>query len=99
MRGLLVFLIAVFFFLQYELWFSNGGIVSALKHRHALALQQQKIDQAQEKNHQLASNIHDLKNGKQAVEGEARRELGMIKKGEVFYQVVKNTVSNDGRKK
>ena len=99
MRGLLVVLIAVFFFLQYELWFSSGGIVSALKHRHALALQQQKVKQAQQKNHQLASNIHDLKNGQQAVEGEARRELGMVKKGEVFYQIVNNSASNNDKGK
>ncbi len=89
MRWLLLLLIGVFIFLQYELWYSKGGIVSALKHKQVLALQAKKIKQTKLHNKNIEANIYDLKNGKQAVEGEARKELGMVKKGEVFYQVVK----------
>jgi cell division protein FtsB len=32
--------------------------------------------------------VQDLKHGDQAVEARARTELGLIKPGEVFYQVV-----------
>ena len=90
MRWLLFFLIGVFIFLQYELWYSKGGIVSALKHKQALAAQAKKLAQTNQRNKHLEANIHELKNGQQAVEGEARKELGMVKKGEVFYQVVKS---------
>ena len=40
------------------------------------------------KNQTLSQNIQALKNNKQAVESRARQELGMVKKGETFYQVV-----------
>jgi cell division protein FtsB len=32
--------------------------------------------------------VNDLKHGEQAVEARARAELGLIKPGETFYQVV-----------
>jgi cell division protein FtsB len=36
----------------------------------------------------LHAEVVDLKQGTDALEERARSELGMIKKGEVFYQVI-----------
>jgi cell division protein FtsB len=36
----------------------------------------------------LAAEVADLKHGLEAVEEQARMELGMIKPDEVFYQIV-----------
>jgi len=36
----------------------------------------------------LEAEVRDLKEGSEAVEERARMELGMIRKDEVFYQVV-----------
>ena len=54
-----------------------------------------RVDQQKEKNVQLAARnagldaeVRDLKQGIDAVEERARVELGMIKPGEVFYQVI-----------
>ena len=40
------------------------------------------------RNEALAAEVEDLKSGTEAIEERARSELGMIKPGEVFYQVI-----------
>jgi cell division protein FtsB len=40
------------------------------------------------RNDALATEIADLKQGLSAIEEYARMELGMIKRNEVFYQIV-----------
>jgi cell division protein FtsB len=91
MRGLgilLVLLLALLAWLQYRLWFGNGG------EREVAALQAQVQRQAREnaglrqRNDALAAEVEDLKSGEAAAEERARSELGMIKPGETFYRVV-----------
>ena len=91
MRGLgilLVLLLALLAWLQYRLWFGNGG------EREVAALQAQVQRQARDnaglkqRNDALAAEVEDLKTGEAAVEERARSELGMIKPGETFYRVV-----------
>ena len=91
MRGLavlLVLLLALLGWLQYRLWFGNGG------EREVAALQAQVQRQARDnaglkqRNDALAAEVQDLKSGEAAVEERARSELGMIKPGETFYRVV-----------
>ena len=54
-------------------------------------IDKQKVLNAQYKkrNDEIMANIAELKKGHQAVEARARNDLGMVKKGEVLYQVVK----------
>ena len=47
-----------------------------------------KVQELKERNTKLASEVNDLKEGTDAVEERARFELGMLKKGEVFIQVL-----------
>lgn len=87
-RLLLVVLVALLAFLQYRLWFGEGG------RRSVAALQKQVEQQTHEnaglaqRNATLAAEVEDLKSGEVAVEERARSELGMIKPGETFYRVV-----------
>ncbi len=60
------------------------------------------VKQLQERNQSLSAEVQDLKKGLGAIEERARSELGMIKKGEVYYQVIeparkKATPSNKQR--
>jgi cell division protein FtsB len=83
-----VLLILLLVFLQYRLWFETGGILDMLRTRKTLAIQAQVNDALKKRNEKLALQVHYLQASNAAVESRARGELGMIKKDEVFYQVV-----------
>ena len=88
MKLILGALVMLLVLLQYEFWFSEGGIRTVWHLKSAIAKQESINAALVRKNAQLAADISHLKNGQSAVESRARNELGMIKKGETFYQVV-----------
>ncbi|MDA9097182.1 septum formation initiator family protein, partial [Methylophilaceae bacterium] len=45
--------------------------------------------QLEKENDALLAEVNDLKDGTDAIEERARDELGMIKKGEIFFEVIK----------
>lgn len=81
-------LLAVLIFLQYHLWFESGGIGDMMRLKKALALQTSQNDVLRKENEELISQIKHIQNNQDAAEARARGELGMVKKGETFYQVV-----------
>lgn len=84
--GMVLFVMLVL--LQYRLWLGNGSLTEL---HHLQDQQQETIDSnkvLKERNDALAAEITDLKQGLGAIEERARSELGMIKKGEIFYQLV-----------
>jgi len=84
--GVLILLLAL---LQYEFWFSDGGMKTVWQLKKDIAQQQQVNDDLAKKNDALTKDIQALRHDNNAIEARARNELGMVKKGEVFYQVVK----------
>ncbi|MEO8401071.1 MAG: cell division protein FtsB [Gammaproteobacteria bacterium] len=84
-----VLLLALLVFLQYRLWFESGGIIEMLKLKKQLAVEQQHNEKIKKRNQLLLLQVQHLQKNQDAVESRARQELGMIKKGETFYQVVK----------
>jgi cell division protein FtsB len=50
--------------------------------------QKQINEQTQKRNAALDAEVRDLKRGTEAIEERARSELGMVKPGEIFFQVV-----------
>ncbi len=86
--GVLVILLIV---LQYQLWFKSGGLIELMHLRkHVAALQQENVVLS-DRNVALAAEVQDLKQGHEAIEARARSELGLVKQGELFYQVVETT--------
>jgi cell division protein FtsB len=82
-------LIVLLLLMQYEFWFSDGGMKTVWQLQKSIT-KQQKINDALDKHNQvLIAEIKDLQSGNAAIEARARNDLGMVKKGEVFYQVVK----------
>ena len=88
LRWIAVILILLLIGLQLKLWTGNGSMreVDTLR----VAVKKQTDDNAKllQRNQAVGADVQDLKHGDQAVEARARTELGLIKPGEVFYQVV-----------
>lgn len=85
----IAFLGTLFVILQYYLWFAKDSVTRMIHLKHEIALQQNQNDNLAKKNLNLKTDIKELKNGTNAIEQHARSDLGMIKKGEVFYQIIK----------
>jgi cell division protein FtsB len=79
---------ALILLIQYPLWLGKGGWLHVSGVDRQLAEQQAKNAQLEARNVALEAEVRDLKQGLEAIEERARYELGMIKSGEVFFQVV-----------
>lgn len=85
-------LLLLLLLLQYQLWFGAGNLHDVWKLRAQVDAQQQQNLELTKRNQALAAEVQDLKTGTAAVEERARTELGMIKRGERFYQIVRQPV-------
>ncbi len=74
--------------LQYRLWVGEGSLAEVNNLKQEIATQQQELAQLRQRNRALMAEVQDLKQGLTAVEERARSELGMIRKGETFYQII-----------
>jgi cell division protein FtsB len=83
-------LIGVLILLQYRLWFESGGIKDMIKLKKELGQQAIENDKLKKNNEELLFQVQRIENSKDAAESRARNELGMIKKDETFYQIVKD---------
>lgn len=88
MRAIAIVITALIIMLQYDLWMGEGSMLSAWQLQHAIENQQADNEQLLERNNTLAAEVQDLKSGLDAVDERARTELGMIKKGETFVQII-----------
>ncbi len=89
MKMILSALIILLLLLQYEFWFSDGGVKTVWHIQKNISKQEKINAQLDKRNQVLIAEIKDLQNGNAAIEARARNDLGMVKKGEVFYEVVK----------
>lgn len=84
----MILLTVVLLLLQYRLWFSHDGLPSVMHLYRSVVLQEQRNIILEERNQVLAAEVQDLKSGLDAIEERARSELGMIKQGETFIQII-----------
>jgi cell division protein FtsB len=88
MRILIAILFVLFIWLQYRLWVGEGSLAEVYNLRNEIERQQRQLTTLVQRNEILEAEIRDLKNGMEALEERARTELGMIRDGEVYYQVL-----------
>jgi cell division protein FtsB len=81
-------LLVLLIWLQYKVWLQDGGIPEILQLQGELEQVKTEVDTLQERNASLDAEVKDLKKGLDAIEERARSEMGMIKQGEVYYQVI-----------
>jgi len=88
MKILLAMLVLVLIALQLNLWVGDGSYSEILALEKQIEQQRQENMVLAERNQQLEGEVLDLKTGLDAVEERARSEYGMVKEGEVLYQIV-----------
>ena len=88
MRLILIVLTALLVMIQYPLWLGKGGWLRVWDLSRQLDTALEKEQELRLRNEKLAGEVQDLKEGTGAVEERARYELGMVKEGEIFVQVL-----------
>jgi cell division protein FtsB len=74
--------------LQYRLWFGDGNVLELRRMADRIVELQLEGERRRQRNAALDAEVTDLKQGTEAIEESARQNLGMIKDGEVFVQLV-----------
>ncbi|MFK5949081.1 MAG: cell division protein FtsB [Methylococcales bacterium] len=85
---LIVVLILLIAQLQYRLWLGDGGRQEVAEYQKHLDILTKEAKEKKDRNDALYAEVLDLRKGEEAIEERARYELGMIKEGEIFFQVV-----------
>lgn len=100
MRLLPIALVALLVAIQFPLWLGKGGWMHVRDAERQLRAQNKTNADLEARNAKLAAEVKDLKEGAGAVEERARYELGMLKEGEIFVQIVEAPSGNaqDGRR-
>ena len=93
MRAVTLILVVLLLLLQYPLWLGKGSWLKVWDLHRQVEAQQQVNQQTQTRNAVLDAEVRDLKQGTAAIEERARSELGMIKRDEMFYQILENPSS------
>ena len=95
MRWIVLLMVTLLVALQYALWAGEGSFAEVWRLHKAIGSQRVENDQLTERNRALAAEVEGLKQGLEAIEERARVELGMIREGEVFHQVVEDDNGDD----
>lgn len=99
LRYVALILLIVLIALQVRLWTGHGGLRDVLRLERSVAEQEAELEKLRARNAALQAEVENLKHGDEAIEERARSELGLIKPGETFYQVVEpaGTETDDAR--
>ena len=88
MRLILICLTVLLVLIQYPLWLGKGGWLRVWDLSRQVDTARDKERELQARNAKLAGEVQDLKEGTGAVEERARYELGLVKEGEIFVQIL-----------
>ena len=94
MRLLAFALAALTVLIQYPLWFGKGGWLRVAELEREVQAQRDRNAALTARNAVMDAEVRDLKDGLDAVEELARFELGMVRKDEVFFQIVEPPQEN-----
>ncbi len=87
-KPLTMLLSVLLLFLQYEIWSTDGGLAQVFRTKQTIAVVEEQNKELHERNMVLAADVEDLRKGDESIEEHARSDLGMVKKDEIFYQIV-----------
>jgi len=93
MRWMILLLVVLLLALQYKIWVGEGSFAEVWDLYQQVEKQREENQLLRERNQALEAEVKDLKQGLGAIEERAREELGMIKEGETFYQIIEEPVA------
>ena len=91
---LIIILVLIFALLQYELWFSHGGIFQNRHLQQELETEKALLQQQEAENKKLVEEVKKIKSDPQQIEAHARDDLGMVKKGEEYIEIAEKPNEN-----
>jgi cell division protein FtsB len=102
MKLLALALVTLIGLIQYPLWLGKGSWLRVLEVDRQIQAQREVNQRLQARNNALDAEVRDLKQGLEAIEERARSELGMIKRDEMYFQVLEpgrpaSSAGRDGR--
>ena len=89
-KALSILLISLLALVQFRLWVGDESLAEVWRLRQAIESQDSENVLLKSRNQRLEAEVRDLKNGLEAVEERARLELGMIRRDEIYFQIVEN---------
>lgn len=87
MRWPIAILIVLVIVLQYPLWLGRGGWLRVWEIDKELQAQREHNHRLEDRNANLDAEVTDLQTGTDAIEEQARYDLGLVRPGEIFVQV------------
>jgi len=96
-RWLIGVLMALLLIFQYRLWIGEGSYGHQIDLQRSIAKQKAENERLRQRNAKIAAEVSDLKSGLDSVEERARKDLGMIKRGETFYMIIEPDQSTESQ--
>ena len=88
MKWLALLLLLLLALLQYRLWLPEGSKTELSRLQAEIQWQQQRNKQLSQRNRHLELEVIELQKGLTSLEERAREDLGLIKEGETYYQII-----------
>lgn len=88
MKTLIAILVLLIALLQYRLWFGDGNLREFQRLHQRIDELKREGAKRRDRNAALEAEVKDLKQGVDAIEERARQDLGMIKEGETYVQII-----------
>jgi len=88
LRRISILFIIILCLLEYRFWCANDSVLQVMKLQQTVRKQHAENLALQTRNAVVGKKIANLKQSPAAIEEQARYELGMVKRGEKYYQVV-----------
>ncbi|WP_295624965.1 cell division protein FtsB [uncultured Nitrosomonas sp.] len=83
--------------MQYPLWLGKASWLRVWQVDQEVATARKNNVLLQNRNNKLEAEVNDLKQGLEAIEERARSDLGMVKEGEILFQIVRNALPQNSQ--
>ncbi len=87
-KVLIGILVLLFVLLQYAIWAGKNSVLDVFALNATLNELTEENKKLRKRNDRLHAEVIDIKNRLSAIEAHARSELGLIKPGETFFQII-----------